>query len=146
MNRSDVNVVPSQQVFVNQTAAIVYSHPSSEAEILLRLDKGRPLLLFPSNEDTGTQWLPARMASGQDGYIRANTKTVTREELVTERAKIRWGYTLGRGKMVMGGGILLFGLATVIAPLVMSAKHEGTFVMYYGAIAAGGGESVGAGR
>src|SRR2546421_696431 len=122
------------RVFIHQTGVAVYALPSSDADVLVRLHEGNPLTLLGPQDEANPGWLPVQAGSGQKGFIKANTRLTTREQLLAERERTRRGYTLGRGKMVMGGAIFLFGAASLAFFLLFADKHAGPFVIYYGAI------------
>jgi hypothetical protein len=129
--------------FLHQTSAVVYSHPASDAEVLVRLHEGNLLLVSQPQSESKAGWLSVQTATGQNGFIRADTKTITHEQLLAERASTQRGYVLGRGKMILGGGILL---AVLLGYFLLFADKRGGFArsnpvyLFYLGMAVGGGE------
>jgi hypothetical protein len=134
------NAPPSGRVFLQQTSAAVYAGGSEDAEVLTRLQEGKPFDILPVAEDAGAGWFAIRTSAGETGFIRSNTKTTTPERLRLEREAVQRGYAIGQGKMAMGAAIFLFGCATIFYFFLFEGRAQGPFALYYGAIAVGAGE------
>jgi hypothetical protein len=142
MSYADIPLPISRQLptaYIHQTSAAVYAAPKADSGEVVRLHEGNSVRILPDEGKANAGWLQVQTGTGQNGFMKANTKTITREALVEERAKIARGYSLGRGKMAMGGFIAFLGLALLIGPFLFSPQPH-TMVVWYGAIAFGAAE------
>lgn len=138
-NDSAVMRTPGR-VFLHQTGAIVYTLPSSNSDVVVRLNEGNPLDICAPSDETKAGWLPVQTVAGQSGYIKATTKITTHEQVMIERLKLRRNGEWGRRQMFIGAGIFLLGIVLTIASFFLSSERETTIFVFTGAIVAGAGE------
>lgn len=78
----------SHRVFVFQTAVLVHEEPYSDPDAATRLEYATPLDSLEIPGQSNTNWYPVRTLTGQTGFIRSTTKTITLEALKKQREEL----------------------------------------------------------
>ena len=130
------------RAFVHQTSVTLYASPSSDAEVIVRLAEGAPVDVVSGQAEEHTGRLAVQSPDGHNGFVRANTKLITREQLLSDRVALQRSSKMGLSQMAIGSVVCLCGVSATIGTYLLSEKYKmtNTIYIFYGAVIVGGGQ------